>query len=466
MTQVSESTMKKKKIALLLATLVAIAFLVMEPFTGLTDVGMKTLGIFIWWMVALIVNIYPMYAVTFAALVVMIATGVTTYEVAFSGFANSTPWLLIGALGMAACLQQSGFLRRLALNIMKFFPGTFTGQSLGMAFASLILAPAIPSTTAKSAVLIPITNIVSDELGYENSSRGAVGIFSLTNSLTHFGSFIFLTGGITPLMIAAVSGVSMTFMSWLKTFIVYGAVYIGLTIIFHLFYYNPKKDGNLNTISKDVLVSKCQELGKMSKQEWIALAVLVVTILLWMTEGTLHSVPTQVVAIGAWSVMVFFGLFPQGAFETKLMWELFTFLAAVLGVITVFMASGAATWLGSFTAPVVIMFSDSPAVLIIVMSLIGFVGIMFMVYGAVTGAICMALLSASTISPLVVIAVVYFSSSTFIYPFQQVIVLASEAMSGGKVQHSDIVPAAIAHQVIVTISLIATIPWWSALGLL
>ncbi|HIS44583.1 MAG TPA: anion permease, partial [Candidatus Scatomorpha merdigallinarum] len=196
-----------KKVLFILATILMIAFFFIDPFPGLEPAGMRFLGIFIWWIVLLVTELMPNYLACLAALVLSIAVGSATFEQAFGSFASTTSVLLIGAFGLATALTNSGLLVRLALLVMKLFPGTYKGQIFAVSLASIIIAPTIPSTTAKSAVLIPIINNISDEMGYEPQSKGATGLISCCNTVTNCCGPMFMTGGIVAtLMLSMYTG--------------------------------------------------------------------------------------------------------------------------------------------------------------------------------------------------------------------------------------------------------------------
>jgi len=85
--------------------------------------------------------------------------------------------LLVGALGIGLAVAKSGLLKRLSLYVIKLFPATFTAQVLDMITSGVIIAPLIPSTTAKAVIATPISMGISDAMGYERKSKGAGGLF-------------------------------------------------------------------------------------------------------------------------------------------------------------------------------------------------------------------------------------------------------------------------------------------------
>ena len=462
--------MEKKKITKLIIFAVmsvlgvVIAFL--PPPETLGVEAMRFLGIFIWWIAMMCLELIPTYMSSLAACALCVAAGAGTPAQAFGAFGSSTCWLLIGAFGLAGGLGNSGFMKRLALNVMRLFPGSYKGQMAGMAVASLVVAPCIPSTAAKCSILVPLAGVVSDEMGYAPHSKGTVGLFSVTQMITNFAGVMFLTGGLIVPSVLAVSGASMTWFEWFKTFLPWGIVMVTLILVFNIFYFNPKKEGVDSKLDKDVLKQKCAELGPMSKQEKIALGVLVVTIFLWVTEGSLHSIPTFVVALGAWVVLTAAGLFSYSDFCNKILWSIYVLVGAILGMLTMISTTGVSSWLASLVAPVVSSVGNQSVILLLVIIVIATLAMFALVNSMVTGALFVTLLAGCGIDPVIVAFVTFMAAGVYVLNFQQVTVISALGVSQGRVEHKDIVPTAWAYIVIQTIAVLVSIPWWNMLGLM
>lgn len=461
-----KDTTSIKKMVLLIATVLAIGVNFVAPPTGLTPVALRFLSIFFWWIVMMVVSLIPTHMSTLAALVLCVITGVCTPVEAFSSFGSSTAWLLVGSFGLAAGLSSSGLITRIAYNIMKLFPGTYKGQILGMTAASLLVGPCIPSTSARCALLVPLAHTVADEMGFKPHSKGATGLFSVINIVTNFGCVLFLTGTMLAPNILAISGVSVTWLEWLKFFWLWGAIAIVLTVVFILFYYNPKKDGEEGSLDKAVLNQKCADLGKLTKKEYVALAVLLVTIILWITEGKLHSIPTFAVALGAWLIFSATGLFAPQDFSTKIIWPVFTMVGGILGTITLMATTGAGGWLAQLVAPVVTAFSGKTFLLVMILTVVATCSQFALINAMILSTVFVALLGASGISPLIIAFVVFMGGQVFVLEYQQITVISAVGVSMGMVEHKDIVPSAWAYVIINLIATAVSLPWWSMLGLI
>ena len=122
-------------------------------------------------------GVMPDFMTGLAFLVLAVLFKLTDFTSAFSPFAGTTTWLLVGAFGVGAMLSKTGVLKRIAYVIMQIFPGTYTGQMLALYTAGIIVSPMMPSITAKAALMTPLSIPAADAFGFEKNSKGATGLF-------------------------------------------------------------------------------------------------------------------------------------------------------------------------------------------------------------------------------------------------------------------------------------------------
>ena len=170
------------------------------------------------------------------------------------------------------------------------------------------------------------------------------------------------------------------------------------------------------------------------------------------------------VALGAWIILSCFNLFSFADFTTKIAWSVWAMVGGILGVTGLLGTTGVAPWLGNLVAPVVNAVSGNPFILIMMIGILHVLMVFGLVTYAVTGSIFISMLSAAPISPLVIIFAACQGSSTFVLPFQQVGVISSIGMTGGRIEHKDIVPAAWAFVISNIIAMAISIPWWQMIG--
>jgi sodium-dependent dicarboxylate transporter 2/3/5 len=84
------------------------------------------------------------------------ALGIVHFDVAFSGFANSTAWFLFGATLIGAMTSKSGLARRLAYHIMLRVGTTYSRILLGLIVTDFLLTLVVPSGIARIMIMAAI----------------------------------------------------------------------------------------------------------------------------------------------------------------------------------------------------------------------------------------------------------------------------------------------------------------------
>ena len=453
-----------KLVAFAIVTALSVTLGLIEPFPGLEKTGMIFLGIFIWWVMMMIVELIPNALSCVLALVLSVAFGCGTTAEAFGSFSGATVWLLIGAFGLATALANSGLLNRLAINVMRLFPGTYAGQVWGLSLASVVCAPAVPSTTAKSTILIPLACMVGEKMGYAPKSKGMTGLFSVTNIITNFGGCMFLTGGVVVGIILALTPDPVSWLDWLKIFGLWGVIVVVLAALFSLFFYKPAP-GEGKKLDKAEVKAMADDLGPMTKKEIAALVILIVAVAAWMTES-MHGVPTYAVALLSWIAMSACGLFSPADFMSKFMWPIVIMVGGTLGLIGLLGTTGVGAWISNLVAPAVLIFADKPVVLLLIICVVTTLLMFGLVQGPVSAAVFVTLLAGAPVSPLIIAFVTSMAAMVYVLPFQLPTVMAAEGIAEGRVDHKDVMPSAWAYILINMVAVAASVPWWTALGLI
>ncbi len=102
-------------------------------------------------------------------LVSLVLVGVThTLELKrlLLGFGDETVWLVIAAFVLAGAVERTGFGRRIALLLVEKLGRSMLGLGYAVAGAELVLAPVVPSNTARGGgILAPTVRSLATALG-------------------------------------------------------------------------------------------------------------------------------------------------------------------------------------------------------------------------------------------------------------------------------------------------------------
>lgn len=81
------------------------------------------------------------------------ALHIVPFEVAFSGFADSTPWFLYGAMLIGEAAARSGLARRIGFLVIRLIGTSYSRLLLSAILLALILNFLVPSGTAQIAII-------------------------------------------------------------------------------------------------------------------------------------------------------------------------------------------------------------------------------------------------------------------------------------------------------------------------
>src|SRR5262249_5041551 len=91
--------------------------------------------------------------------------GVVSFEQAFSGFANDTPWFLMGAILFGTMASKSGLARRLAYTITLRVGTNYSRLLLALILSDFLLTPVVPSGMARVTIMAATALGLSDACG-------------------------------------------------------------------------------------------------------------------------------------------------------------------------------------------------------------------------------------------------------------------------------------------------------------
>lgn len=161
-------------------------------------------------------------ALMFIALALTIFTNTLSFKAALSGFASGTVWMIFSAYVLSLGFVKSGLGRRIAYKTLSLFGGSSLGIAFSLGIADLILAPAMPSVTARSGgIVLPIAKSINQVLDSEpGPKQKRLGEF-LTMTCFQFTPItgaMFMTGMAANPLCATLAkeglGIQLTWIGW------------------------------------------------------------------------------------------------------------------------------------------------------------------------------------------------------------------------------------------------------------
>ncbi|MCG3720747.1 anion permease, partial [Aliarcobacter butzleri] len=147
--------MSKQTLKLFVPIIVAIALWFVPAPEGLTQNAWHFLAIFFAVVVGLILEPVPaalvgFAGVSFVAVLGLVGNSKESITWALSGFSNSVIWLIFAAFMFALGYKKTGLGKRVSLIMVKYMGKSSLGLGYAVAFSDLVLAPFMPSNTARS----------------------------------------------------------------------------------------------------------------------------------------------------------------------------------------------------------------------------------------------------------------------------------------------------------------------------
>jgi sodium-dependent dicarboxylate transporter 2/3/5 len=291
---------------LVLASAVLLAILLLPTPSGLSIAGQRMLGVFGFAVIVWITEAldYAVSAIVISALMAFLLgispnianpnTLIGTVQgltMAMSGFGNTALTLVAAALFLAAAMTITGLDRRIALMILSRV-GTRTNRIvIGAIVVATVLAFLVPSATARAAAVIPIIMGVILAFGVDKQSRLA-GLLMITTvqavSIWNVGIKTAAAQNMVAVgFIQKMLGHDITWLNWFVTAAPFSFLMsVGLYLIMMTMMPPETKEipGGQATVEKSLT-----ELGPMTGKQGRLLAVSLILLCFWSTEGVLHS---------------------------------------------------------------------------------------------------------------------------------------------------------------------------------
>jgi anion transporter len=380
---------------------------------------------------------------------------------ALQGFANPVPFFLIGVLTMGVAVVRSGLAERLARTILERSRGKSLAVYLQLVLSFPILTFVLPSATTRSGILIHIYDEVFSLGGVRRGAEVAKAIMLALSSINRLASTTLLTGGITPVMSAAIIGG----MSWTGWFTLMAVPYYAIIVVGGVLTYGLYHRGFSHGLPLPAPVHR----RPVSPIEWRTIAIILGASALWLTDG-LHHLDPALPALLAFAALLTPGVGPLvwSDLDRGVGWSNFFVIAASISLAHALVASGAAPWLGRLLVGGLPALGDS-ALAVVILLMLG-ATLLRVVVPNISGFLALALPIAMSvgreagINPLVCALVVMITGDAVVYyPAQSSSALV--IYERGHVSAAEVLRFGLWMTLVGWIAiLVVALPWWAMVG--
>ncbi|XLR55815.1 hypothetical protein S83_006487 [Arachis hypogaea] len=253
--------------------------------SGVPRNAWQLLSIFMATIVGIITQPLPLGAVAIMGLCTAVLTKTLTYAAAFSAFGDQIPWLVALAFFFAKGFIKTGLGTRIAYHVVSLAGSSSLGLGYSLVLSEALLAPAIPSVSARAGgIILPLVKSLSEACG-SNVGDGTESKLGSWLTLTCFqtsviSSAMFLTAmAANPLcgtLARGAIGRGIGWSDWAVAAAVPGAVSLVVVPLILYVIYPPgvKNSPDAPRVARD----KLQLMGPMTLNENIMAATLFLTV--------------------------------------------------------------------------------------------------------------------------------------------------------------------------------------------
>ncbi len=363
--------MAKKWGSIALAFLCMAAIVWMTPeIAGLKAAGKASLGVAVFAIVVWVTQAVDDALSGILIVFLLAVLNATSLAGAFSGYANTSLWLIVIGFVMAACMENSGLSKRIALFLVNAAGGSATKVYWAIALVMAVLTFLVPSITARTLLMLPIILGIGTAFGAKpgqsNIVKALIFIVAMSGTMMSIGVLTAHVGN--PITVGLIEAATKKTISWSEWFRIgaFPAFSVAAISVFVLRLLWPPEIKNLGE-GQDYIKRELAALGKFSPKEIYTLIVFLVTLVLWATDS-IHKV--NVAIVGLFSIILLIwpgiGVMSWKEAQQKVPWNVFMVYGAGLSMGAALVSSGAAKWLaGTMLGPIVAMTHSMQMIILI-----------------------------------------------------------------------------------------------------
>jgi sodium-dependent dicarboxylate transporter 2/3/5 len=329
------------------------------PVAGKVMLAILAFAISVWMTEALDYAVSAIVITALMALLLGISPSITNPNalmgtsaalgLAFSGFSNTALVLVAAALFLAAGMTATGLDKRIALVILSRV-GTGTRQVvIGSMIVGIVLAFMVPSTTARVSCIVPIMLGIITAFGMNRRSAFA-GMLMITTTQTASIWNVGIKTAAAQNMVA-VGFIEKTLhhtVTWLDWLIAAGpfAILMTIALYFVMMLMMPPEIKAVAGGQEEVR-KQLKALGPIKASELKLLAITLVLIGFWATEGVLHKFDTSTTTVTAVALMLLpvIGIMDWKEAQPRIPWGTIIMFGVGISLGTALLQTKGATWL-------------------------------------------------------------------------------------------------------------------------
>lgn len=346
----------KKLISWGIPLLVLAAIWVCPSPEGLSPQAWHMFAIFVATIVAILTAPIASGAIMWIALAFTVFSGTLSLKAALSGLSSGTVWMIFCAYVLSLGFVQSGLGRRIAYKMLSLFGGSSTGIAYALSIADLIMAPAMPSVTARSGgIVLPVAKSINAVMGSEPGESGKkIGDYLIMTcfQITPITGAFFLTGMAANPLCASLAkeglGLDISWGGWFWAALVpAGLCFICLPILAR-FLLRPTLTKTPE--AKAMGAEELRKMGPMSRQEILVGIGFILALVGWGTS-LITGLNATAVGLGLIAFLFATGAVNWGdVLKDKAAWDTVVWFGAIISLASGLTSLGFIKWMSAMFA--------------------------------------------------------------------------------------------------------------------
>jgi len=324
---------------------------------GLEPRAWHMFAIFVATIAGIITAPVPMSVIALIGATVAALLGVIAFKDVVGATGTDLVWLVMLAFFISRGVISSGLGHRVALLFMRLLGRRTVGLGYGLALTELIVAPAMPSITARAGgVLLPVTRAIAEVLGSrpDEATRGRVGNYLILcafhANVISAGMFVTAMAG-NPLAVklAADQGVQISWTEWAIAASVPGLLCLAAIPLLLLWIVRPEVRETPDAVG--LAQRELDAMGPVSRNEWVMGSIFLGLVVLWVLGDWIGVGATLAAAIGV-SLMIVVGVLTwKDALAETSAWDTMIWIGLLIMLASKLNEYGMVKWFGAEFGP-------------------------------------------------------------------------------------------------------------------
>ena len=324
----------------------------LPPPEGLPIQAWHMFAIFVATIAGIITAPLPMSAVAIVGATAAALTGVVSFDDVVKSTGTDLVWLVLLAFFISRGVIKTGLGRRIALLFMRMLGKRTIGLGYGLAITELVVAPAMPSITARAGgVMLPITRAIAEILGSkpDEATRAKIGSYLIlcafhANIVTASMFVTAMAGNPLVVKLAADQGVTISWTDWALATLVPGLLCLVLVPIVLLWITRPQVRETPDATA--LAQRELDAMGPISPNEIKMALIFVGLLLLWVFGEEVGVGASLAAAIGVSLMLLLRVLTWQDALDEKSAWDTMIWIGILIMLAAKLNQYGMVSWFG------------------------------------------------------------------------------------------------------------------------